>query len=596
MTPEIGLVLAFLVLTAVLFSLERLRGDVVAVLILAGLAWTRLVTPAEAFSGLSGSAVVSMIGVMIMGYGLDRAGALRGLTLRLVRASGGREGALLALTCGAVAAISAFMQNVGAAALFLPVLVRISRMGRFSLPRLLMPMGFAAILGGTLSMVGSGPLIILNDLLRQEGLNKLGLFSVTPLGFAVAAAGIGALVAFRRVLLPAGDGAARPGGQQVLIETWKLPQTVYHHAVPAGSRIIGLSREETGLWRDYGLNLLAVGEGDAVLQAPWRHFRFRAGQALAILGRDERAVERFARDYGLEAGGPSEELQDLLLTSGSGFAEVVIPPRSPYAGRTLREMALRKNYAVEPILLLSGDRETRADFSDQVLKPGDIVVVFGPWDNIRSLDDQRDFRVVSPVESGSPGRRRIREALLCFAGAMVLVLLGFSLPLSLFSGALAMVLLGVISMDDAYRAVDWRTVFLLAGLIPLGIAMEKTGAAAYLAGGLMDLLRGGHPLLLLAAVALLATGFSLFMSNVAATVLLVPLVIHMARLASLDPRMLALLAAVCASNSFLLPTHQVNALLMAPGGYRNADYLRAGGLTTVVFLLVAVVFAYLFLI
>jgi len=593
-TPDIGLVLVFLGLTVVLFSTERLRADVVAVLILLGLAWTRLVTPAEAFSGLSGSAVVSIVGVMIMGYGLDRAGAMRGLTRFLARTAGAGETALLALVCAAVAALSAFMQNVGAAALFLPVLVRLSRSGRFRLSRLLMPMGFAAILGGTTTMVGSGPLIILNDLLRHEGLEKYGLFSVTPLGVALTVAGIGALVAFRRLVLPVRSGAARPGVQQELVETWQLPQTVHRFSVPAGSRIAGMTREETGLWLYYGLNLLAVLEAGSVLHAPWRYFRFGAGQTLVLLGGGQDAA-RFAADNGLVPG-PSEEIQDVLLTSGSGFAEVVVPPRSRYAGRTLREMAMRKNQAVEPVVLLSGDRESRTDFSDQVLKPGDTFVVFGPWDNIRAMDDKRDFVVVTPVEWGTPGRGQAVKAALCFAGAVGLVLAGFSLSLSLFSGALAMVLLGVIPMDDAYRAVDWRTVFLLAGLIPLGIAMEKTGAAAFLSARLMDLLQGRHPLLLLAAVAALSTLFSLFMSNVAATVLLVPLVIGMARLASLDPRALALLVAVCASNSFLIPTHQVNALLMAPGGYRNADYVKAGGLVTAVFLAVAVGFTYLFLI
>ena len=486
------------------------------------------------------------------------------------------------------------MQNDGAADLFLPVLVRISRSGRFRLSRLLMPMGFAAILGGTTTMVGSGPLIILNDLLKHEGLEKYGLFSVTPLGVALTAAGIGALVAFRRFVLPVRSGAARTGVQQELVETWQLPQTVHRFAVPTGSRLAGMTREETGLWLSYSLNLLAVLEGGSVLHAPWRYFRFGAGQTLVLLGGGEDAA-RFAADNGLVPG-PAEEIQDVLLTSGSGFAEVVVPPRSRYAGRTLREMAMRKNYAVEPVVLLSGDRESRTDFSDQVLKPGDTFVVFGPWDNIRAMDDKRDFVVVTPVEWGTPGRGQAVKAVLCFAGAVVLVLAGFSLSLSLFSGALAMVLLGVIPMDDAYRAVDWRTVFLLAGLIPLGIAMEKTGAAAFLSARLMDLLQGQHPLLLLAAVAALTTVFSLFMSNVAATVLLVPLVIGMARLASLDPRALALLVAVCASNSFLIPTHQVNALLMAPGGYRNADYLKAGGLVTAVFLAVAVGFTYLFLI
>jgi di/tricarboxylate transporter len=594
-TWEIALVFLFLAATAVLFSLERLRVDVVAILIMLGLAWAKLVTPAEAFSGLSSNAVIAVIGVMIMSFGLDRAGALKSLTRLLTRTAGASEGRLMALVSSVVAALSAFMQNVGAAALFLPLLVRMSRSGRFSLARLLMPMGFAAILGGTLTMVGSGPLIILNDLLKQNGLEKFGLFGVTPVGLVLTGAGIGYFLVFRRAVLPERKRRDRTGAQEKLIETWNLPQTVHHAAIPAGSRIVGLTREETGLGAAYGLNLLAILEGRSVLHAPWRYSRFAAGQTLILLGRREDA-ERFVRDFGLDPAAGREQVQDLLSTSGSGFAEVIIPSRSKYAGLTLRDMAMRKTFAVEPIALLSGDREPTHDFSDQPFKAGDTFVVFGPWENIRAMDDKRDFVVLTPVEEAppSPGTPRPLKALLCFAGAIALVLAGVHLSLALLSGALAMVLLRVISIDDAYRAIDWRTVFLLAGLIPLGVAMDRTGAAAYVAGQLMHVLHGHHPLFLLAAVAILSTVFSLFMSNVAAAVLLVPLAINMAKLASLDPRMLALLVAVCASNSFVLPTHQVNALLMGPGGYRNADYLRAGGIMTVLFLVLAVGTFYLF--
>ena len=567
MTWEISLVLFFLATTAVLFSLERLRVDVVAILIMLGLAWTRLVTPAEAFSGFSSNAVIAVIGVMILSFGLDRAGTMKSLSRLLTRAAGTSEGKLLALVSSVVAALSAFMQNVGAAALFLPLLVRMSRSGRFRLSRLLMPMGFAAILGGTLSMVGSGPLIILNDLLRQNGLEKFGLFGVTPVGIVLTAAGIGYFLVFRRAVLPDRECPRSPGPQQKLIEAWHLPQSVHYLAVPSGSRIVGLTREETGLGAAYDLNLLAILEGRSVLHAPWRYSRFAAGQT---------------------------QVQDLLSTLGSGFAEVILPSRSGYVGRSLREMAMRKTFAVEPIALLSGDRDPRRDFSDQPFKAGDTFVVFGPWENIRAMADRRDFIVLTPFEDAATAEPRPLKALLCFAGAIALVFAGLPISLALFSGALAMVLLRVISIDEAYRAVDWRTVFLLAGLIPLGLAMDKSGAAAYLAGQIMGLLQGHHPLLLLFSVAALTTAFSLFMSNVAAAVLLVPLVINMARLASLDPRMLALLVAVCASNSFLLPTHQVNAMLMGPGGYRNTDYLRAGGVMTFLFLVLAVGTVYLF--
>ena len=173
---------------------------------------------------------------------------------------------------------------------------------------------------------------------------------------------------------------------------------------------------------------------------------------------------------------------------------------------------------------------------------------------------------------------------------------GLPISLALLTGAIAMVLLGVIDIDEAYRAIDWRIVFLLAGLIPLGLAMDQTGTAAYIADIIINVTGQSHSLIILFAIAILATFFSLFMSNVAATVLLVPLVIIIGESTGLDPRGLALLVAVCASNSFILPTHQVNAFLMNPGGYSNSDYMRAGGLMTILFLFVAVGMIYIFFI
>jgi len=261
---------------------------------------------------------------------------------------------------------------------------------------------------------------------------------------------------------------------------------------------------------------------------------------------------------------------------------------SPFVGKSIREIALRKTYGVEPILLMHGAKEERQEFVDQALQPGDTLIIHGRWENLKALGDNRACVLVTPIERDAGREAHPVLALTCFLGSIVLAVSGFHLSLSLMTGALAMILLRVVSIDEAYRAVDWRTVFLVAGLIPVGIAMDHTGTVAYLSGSLAAGLEGAHVIVLLAAVAVLTTLFSLFMSNVAATVLLVPIAMRMANLSGMDPRGVALLVAVCASNSFLLPTHQVNALLMSPGGYRSSDYLKAGGPMTVIYLIVAV--------
>jgi di/tricarboxylate transporter len=590
-TPEIALTLAVLGVAVVLFVTEWLRVDAVAILVMVALPWLGLVTPQEAFSGLASNAVVSVIAVVVLGYGVDRTGVMGRVTRPLLRLAGRSESRLVGLTSAAVGGLSGFMQNVGAAALFLPGTLRVSRESGVPASRLLMPMGFAAILGGTLTMVGSSPLILLNDLLRHGGQAAFGLFAVTPIGLALLASGIAYFVLLGHRVLPSRPADAGPGRQQDLIEAWDLPACVFEVTVPAGSPLAGRTREEVRLGSDYRLSLAALAEGGETVFAPWRQTPFAVGQALALLGERDDA-ERFACDWGVALAAEPAHFAGLRGDLG-GFAEVIVAPRSTLIGRTVREVALRKHFQLEPLLLLAGGVAFREDFSDRQLAAGDALVVYAPWDALRVLRTGGDLVVATAVEGERLAESKAWVAVACFAGAIGLALAGAHLSVALMSGALAMVLLGVITLDEAYRAVDWRTVFLLAGLIPLGAAMEGSGAAAYLANGLVTVLQGSPPMGVMLAFASLATLFSLFMSNVAATVLLVPLALGLGEETGTDPRALALLVAVCASNSFLLPTHQVNALLMAPGGYRNSDYLRAGGLMTLLFLLVAVGGVYL---
>ena len=593
MTLEIALVLSVLAVTIVLFVIELLRVDVIAILVMLALAWLGLVKPAQAFSGFASNAVISIIAVMILGYGMDRSGVMNRLIRPIMRLAGTSEKRLIGLVSAVVGVISAFMQNIGSAALFLPAMLRIARNTRIPASRLLMPMGFAAILGGTLSMVGSGPLIILNDLLKQGGQPPFGLFSVTPVGLALLVAGIVYFLLLGKFVLPAStQDKTTISPQQELIDAWQLPCTIYHCVITAASPLVGRTREETQLWTEYNLHLLVLVEGDEMLCAPWRYTRFVPGQELVVLGKQS-DFDRFVADYHLQCG-ERRRFEDMQRAEEAGFAEFIIPPRASLAGKTLREIALRRNYVVEPIILLSGVREERGDFSDQPLQPGDAIIVHGYWENIKAMGDNRNFVLMTPVETEATGKAKPVTAMVCFFAAIALALSGVQLSLGLLSGALAMILLRVVSIDEAYNAVDWRTVFLLAGLIPLGIAMEQTGAASYVANQMMLVLQGNHILFILLAVAALSTLFSLFMSNVAATVLLVPLVMIMGETAGIAPRALGLLVGVGASNSFILPTHQVNALLMSPGGYRNADYIKAGGLMTVIFMGIAVGLIYLF--
>lgn len=587
MTPEIELAFIVVAVTVLLLVTEVVRVDVAAMLILLILAWTGLVTPSQALSGLGSNAVVSIAAIMILGRGMERAGVVNSISRAVLRVAGSDERRLLAVISSVVGVISAFMQNVGSAALFLPAILRISKSTKTPASRLLMPMGFAAILGGTLTMVGSTPLIILNDLMMQSGEEPFGFFSVTPIGVVLLVSGILYFLIYGHRLLPEDDRSKAGLGAQVdLIETWQLPSIVRYYFVSWKSDFVDKTREDARMRRNYGVTLLAIVEGEEVIYSPWRRTRFSPGQVLALLG-EAGDLERLASEHDLWEITDDARLSDLLCEAEAGFAEVIVRPRASIVGKTPREIGIRKNYGVEPIILLSGTEEQRKDFADRPLNPGDTFVIHGLWDRIKKLGSDRNFVLMTPVESVSLNPSKAIPATLCFLGALALTLAGFQISIALLTGAFAMVLLKVMPVDEAYGAVDWRTVVLLAGLIPLGIAMEESGAARFAAMELMNLLQGYPTIVILLSVAALATFLTLFISNAAAAVLLVPLVMVMAQGMGIDPRPLALLVGLSASNSFLLPTHQVNALLMAPGGYRNADFLKVGGIMTLIFILVA---------
>jgi len=314
---------------------------------------------------------------------------------------------------------------------------------------------------------------------------------------------------------------------------------------------------------------------------------------LALLGNEEN-IQKFSRDYKLHLKEGVKELQDYEKPEKAGFAEAIIPPRSDFIGKSIRQLAIRKNFNVEPIMVFSQGREVKGDFSDRKMMIGDIIIFHGMWKNLTFLKESNQIIIITSIKKVKEKEGKSWMALACFLGGISLAIAGFPLSISLFSGAVAMVLVGVLKIEDFYSAIEWKVVFLIAGLIPLGIAMQRTGTAAFLAEKTVLAIEGSHPLLILFFIAILSTLFSLFMSNVASTIVLVPIIINLAGMLHLDPRPLALLVAVCSANSFVLPTHQVNAMLITAGGYQNKDYLRAGGIMTLLFLLVVTIVFYLF--
>ncbi len=615
-TIEIAWVTGILLLTIYLFAFEVVGVDVAAISIMVVLGLTTLLAPLmgleqglvdsrHLFDGFSSNAVISIIAVMIIGAGLDKTGLMGSVASFILKVGGTTEKRIIPIISGTVGIISSFMQNVGAAALFLPVVSRISARTGLPMSRLLMPMGFCAILGGTVTMVGSSPLILLNDLIitsnkalpATQQMETWGLFSVTPVGLALLATGIVYFVLAGRFILPAHKNELSEGTG--LMEYFDTTYGVssfdaYELVIPQESPVCGLSVEE--LERLYRMRVIAINKGDGVrvgTDSIDRTLGITDGTILGVLS-SEAEVSNFAEKTGVYLKPVLDVFADALSPTKSGIAEVVLPPSSSLIGKSARDLWLRKSYGLSLLAIHRGDsviNYKEGGVRDTTFLPSDTLMVHTLWSDLGRIAKDRNFVVITteyPHEELRP--HKVPHALVFFIITLALVLFtDLRLSVALLSGATGMILSRVLTIDEAYQAVSWKTVFLLASLIPLGLAVETTGTAKWIAEQTLSVV-GHMPLWVIqGAVALLATFFTLVMSNVGATVLLVPLAVNIAIGAGGDPAVFALTVAIATSNSFLIPTHQVNALIMGPAGYRVPDFLRAGSVMTLLFLLVMMV-------
>lgn len=593
MNMDIIIVFIILLAAIVMFTSEKARNDFAAIMIMIALAWSGILSTEEAFSGFSSNAVISVMGVMIIGYGIENTGVMDSVADFIIKKAGVKENRIIAILATSVSVISSFLQNIGAVALFLPAVKKLSSKSGISPQRVIMPMGFAGILGGTLTMVASGPLIVLNDLLKDGGYEPFALFGVTPIGIGIVIAGVLYFYFLAGKLLPSEDESSQ-GIKDELLDIYNLPKELYEVDILEGNTLVGNTIEELDIWKIYGIHILGLSDSGDITYIPWRKTRFNHSQTMVIFGEKEN-IDKFFNVFNLKAKKELDVFKKLGDKKNAGFAEIILPPDSTLSGKTLEEIALRKNYKIEPITYID-PQGNRLQFIERAMKPGLKVIVFAQWESLISLKESKDFVVISEVRHPEDDIRTDKKkyALSILAISILLIILGFSLPLCFFTGAVLMVITKTISIEELYKAIDWKTVFLLAGLIPLGIAFEKSGAAALTAQVIIEVIGSWNLIFIIAVIGLISAFFSLFMSNVAATVLLVPLILIMAESFNINPRGLALLVAVSASNSFIIPTHQVNAYIMGPGNYKTSDYLKLGSGLSALFLIVTTVIVYFF--
>ncbi|BAS68412.1 SLC13 family permease [Bathymodiolus septemdierum thioautotrophic gill symbiont] len=613
----IAWMLSILLLTIYLFAFEVVEVDeaAITVMVILGLISlpmvhtmmgldSGLVDSEKLFTGFSSNAVMSIIAVMIIGAGLDKTGLMAKVASFILKVGGRSETRIIPIVSSAVGFISSFMQNVGAAALFIPVVNRISVRSGVPMSRLLMPMGFTAILGGTMTMVGSSPLILLNDLIlttnqgltAENQMDTWGLFSVTPIGIALVITGILYFVIAGKYVLPVAKVKKETTSViNHIKEIYGIDYDLFEVGVPTDSSLVGMTLDQVETI--YKIRVIAVRDtedhnliGHGSVE---RGTEIQAGMTLGLLTSIEN-LESFVAGFGLELSNKIEKFSDVLSTQNCGTAEVVIPPNSSLIGKTARDVWLRKTYGLAMVALHRGGKTMKEGegIRDVEFQSGDTLVVYVAWEDLDRLTDNPDFIAITNnyphQEESRP--EKVKWAGLFFGLALFLVLFtDIKLSIALLTGALGMILTKVLNIEEAYRAVSWKTVFLLASLIPLGLAVSKTGTALWIAQETVAVVGDMAPWIILTAIAVLATFFTLVMSNVGATILLVPIAVNIAIQVGADPAIYALTVAIATSNSFLIPTHQVNALIMGPGGYKVTDFIKAGGIMTILFLVVMMV-------
>ena len=599
LTNDMVLVLALVAFTMVMFVFERIRADVVALVVLVLLGLTGLVPREDLFGGFAGNAVMSVIATMILGAGLDRTGALNRLAAWLLRRADGMEKRLLLLTSGIAGLTSSIMQNPSVMALFMPVASRLSSRTGLTLSRMLLPLCAAIVMGGGLTMVGNSPLILLNDLLIAANANMpsgaatlepLKMFAPLPIGLALLAMSLAYFHFFGDKLLrdDADHGVTPARTQSYFANAYGIEGDVHELTVGADSPLVGMHLGEVEAMHGAPL-LLALKTGNETRLAPPAEARVWVGSVLGAMGPRE-AIADFAQNNFLRMSTRLRTFGDLFNPSRAGISEAVVPPTSSFIGKTQAELQLRKRLGLSLLAINRHKEVLREDVRNTPLRAGDMLVLHSIWTDLAQAAKGKDLVVVTDYPKGETRPHKFKIAMAIFAVSMLLALSNkIPVPIALMTGVAGMLVAGVIHIDEAYSAINWKTVFLMACLIPLGWAMDSSGAAAWVAGNTLAQLPDGLPIVLIEFVlGLFTTAMSIVISHVGATIVMVPIAINLALAVGADPTAFALIVALSASNNLMTGSNPVVSMVTGPANYSARDMWRIGGPLSLAYLVVIV--------
>lgn len=591
---------AILIIAFVLFLTEKLPADLVALLVVVALGVSGILTPEETFSGFSRSAVITIMAIYILAEALQRTGVTEQVGNILLKVGGKSELRLVVAVMIAGAFLSLFMNNIAAAAVLLPAASGAAKKADVNTSRLLMPLAFGTILGGMATLLTTSNIVV-NSILHDNNIEGFSLYDFAPVGIPLVIAGILYIAFIGRKQLPGESPLERTLApnkeeQDDLIAAYHLGENLFRARVPENSFLIGKPLSESTLREDFGVSVVAIERKNKKLFALSPETEIEDGDTLVLEGDEDDFRGRDVEPY-MEFLPASQWRDSDLESRAVEVVEAMLAPRSRLIGETLRSAHFREKYGMSALAIWRGDEEIITNLADIPLVFGDALLLQGTRDKLVVLADDADIiLLMSKEETAITVPNKGRASLMIFVATLVLaVILPDVTGAVMLGGALAMMLTGILTTQQAYSSIGWRSVFLVAGMLPMGIALSKTNAAALMANGVVGTLGSFGALGLLAGLFIVTALMVQAVNGAVVAAVIAPVAVNVAQQANINPRSLVMGVALATSMAFITPLgHPVNVLVMSPGGYNFRDYVRIGAPLTVILFIVVMIFLPIF--
>jgi len=588
-------VVAVLVIPLVLVFMNRLREDIAALLMAVALGLAQFLglgvlgpahTPdaaGDALTGFGTPEVITLMALFIVTTCLDKYGATRWIAGRLLAIGGNSERRLIALFALTAALLSLFMNTLAAGALLLPSALDACRRTGIKPSKLLIPIAYGTMLGGSATYLTTANIVVSGLLpLANPPQQSLGVLDFTPTGGLVAIAGLTFLVLFGQYFLPDREPPYLeqiPSSDQ-LSKTYHLQERLWEATVLADSALIDKSINQAQIGASLGLAVLGIRHKKRIVPAYDVDYRIQPGDVLMIVGREERVVQ--LEHSGLSVVPAPDKTS--FETPDAVFAEVIVPPRSNIEGKTLQELAFRAQHGFTAIALWRDQRSYRTDVGTFALHAGDTLLLMGPKDKLPAFKTQPDFVVMETTSNnGGLNKRKIGMTLAIGISALVAMFAGIPAELAMISGALVILLTGLMKPEEAYTAIKWRAIFLIAGAISVSVAMVQTNLAQMVGDAVVGFVTPFGPLGLVAGTYVLSAILTQVMGGQISPLVVAPITISAAIRLGVNPQAIAVTTAISGSISFITPlSHPVNILMIAPANYRFSDFVKSGWLLTII--------------